>query len=258
MSREVMTPPPISVTPEEPMRGRPWGLWKTIGWGSLIAVSFVLAQTLAMGVFAGVRMAQGEKIAVHELGTRGDILALGSLAAAPVAVILCLVAASLRKGITVGEYLALRPPRLKESLRWLGYGLVFMFISDLVTYLLGKPIVPDFMIEAYTSAGRAVPFLWLALLVAAPLSEEFFFRGFLFAGFRESPLRTAGAILLTSLLWAGIHLQYDLHGILLIFIGGIFIALARVRTGSLWTCILLHGWWNFIATVQVLIRTYYS
>ena len=44
-----------------------------------------------------------------------------------------------------------------------------------------------------------------------PVFEELFFRGFLLEGFRRTFLGTTGAVVLTSLLWAVIHTQYDLY-----------------------------------------------
>ena len=60
--------------------------------------------------------------------------------------------------------------------------------------------------------GAADGALWLlviAFCVAAPISEEFFARGFLYRGWSESFLKVPGAILLSSLVWTALHLQYD-------------------------------------------------
>lgn len=106
------------------------------------------------------------------------------------------------------------------------------------------------MLEVYGTAGNALPLLWLALIVAAPFSEEFLFRGFLFTGLKESRLGAYGTILITSLIWASIHAQYDLYGITTIFVAGIFLGFARLKTNSIWLCVLLHGLMNLIATLQ--------
>ena len=90
-------------------------------------------------------------------------------------------------------------------------------------------------------------------MVAAPLFEEIFFRGFMFAGLQHSRLGPIGAMVLSSLAWAIIHLQYDLYGITQIFLGGLLLGYARFRSGSIFPAIAMHALMNLIATVQVII-----
>jgi membrane protease YdiL (CAAX protease family) len=125
-----------------------------------------------------------------------------------------------------------------------------LLLSDVFTTLMGRPIVPDFMVDVYQTAGF-VPFLWLALIVAAPLMEEVFFRRFLLAGFSRSKIGAPGAIVLTAALWAAIHSQYDFYGIATIFVFGLFLGYARLKTGSIYTTIILHAVMNLGATIQV-------
>ena len=98
-----------------------------------------------------------------------------------------------------------------------------------------------------------LPVLVVALLVAAPVVEEVFFRGFLFKGLAASAVGAGGAILLTSLLWAGIHLQYDVYGKGLIFTVGLFLGVVRWRTGSVTLTVMLHGMINAVATTQTIV-----
>jgi membrane protease YdiL (CAAX protease family) len=95
------------------------------------------------------------------------------------------------------------------------------------------------------------PLLWLALVIFTPALEETFFRGFLFEGFRQSRIGVIGAIGLTTLIWAALHVQYDIYGMFIIFIMGILLGIARFKTGSLWSSLLMHAFFNFVATLQV-------
>jgi uncharacterized protein len=55
--------------------------------------------------------------------------------------------------------------------------------------------------------------LWLTLVVIAPIGEETLFRGFLFRGWYRVPLDVWPVIIVTSSIWALSHVQYDLfHG----------------------------------------------
>ena len=95
------------------------------------------------------------------------------------------------------------------------------------------------MASAYETA-RSLPILWVAIVLAAPLMEEAFFRGFLFQGMQQSRIGPAGATLITSVLWAGTHVQYDAYDIGTIFVLGLVLGAARWRTGSIYTPTLMH------------------
>ena len=121
--------------------------------------------------------------------------------------------------------------------------------SDTLTWLLGKPIVPEFMADLVRNTS-IVPLLWLSIIVAAPVFEELFFRGFLIEGLRRGSLGDAGAIVLTSIIWASIHIQYGLYEIGTIFIFGLALGLARIGCRSLWVPIAMHMAGNLVATLE--------
>ena len=86
-------------------------------------------------------------------------------------------------------------------------------------------------------SARADGALWLlviAFCVAAPISEEFFARGFLYRGWSESFLGPAGAILLSSLVWTALHLQYDWFFFGEVFSIGLLLGYLRYRSNSTW------------------------
>jgi membrane protease YdiL (CAAX protease family) len=160
----------------------------------------------------------------------------------------------LKKHSILGDYLALRPVPLKVLLRWFALLAALIILADIFTILIGRPIVPDFMAEVYATANP-VWLLWIALLVGAPLFEEIFFRGFLFRGFASSFLGTAGTVLVTSGLWALMHVQYDAFGITLVFALGLLLGVARARTGSLVVPLVMHSAANLVATLETAVTT---
>jgi uncharacterized protein len=88
-------------------------------------------------------------------------------------------------------------------------------------------------------------------VIFAPAFEEALFRGFLFAGFSQSRIGVPGTVILTSLLWASLHIQYDLYNIAMIFFLGIGLGIVRAKTNSLWSTFLMHGFWNLVAVILV-------
>jgi membrane protease YdiL (CAAX protease family) len=158
----------------------------------------------------------------------------------------------LRGTLPVSRYLGLHLPEGRIILLWIGFFILFVVASDVLTVLIGRSIVPEFMVRAMQTSV-VPPLLWAAVVIAAPISEEFFFRGFLFEGLHRSRMRAGGAIVLTSVVWTVIHQQYDNWQLLWIFTAGILLGIVRVKTGSLLLCISLHAMMNLIATVEAII-----
>jgi hypothetical protein len=91
------------------------------------------------------------------------------------------------------------------------------------------------------------------MVVAAPIFEETFIRGFMFLGILRSKLGAAGAVFITSVAWAAMHLQYDAFGMGTIFALGIVLGLARWKTGSLYPSLAAHAAVNLIAVLQIVL-----
>jgi len=138
----------------------------------------------------------------------------------------------------------------RQLLFWLFVLITFIGLSDVISILLGKPTTPELMVKAYSSL--ASPWiLWVALLVAAPLFEELFFRGFLIKGLSASALRWYGAVIISSVMWAAIHIQYDLYGMGTILLLGFILGTARIKSGSIILTMLSHSFTNLVATGEV-------
>lgn len=230
-----------------------WRFPGTLAWGLLVAAVFVAAQVATTGVVAlhgkgELTETQAAQI-LEAAPTDGYVLSVSTFVSMLVCVPLLFGIARLKKGSDLREYFALRPVPLRTLLGWMGLTLVLLAFSDGLSWLLGKPIVPDFMRVVHATA-QPLWLLWLALIVAAPLFEEVFFRGFLFTGFAASAAGAAGAIVITSALWAVIHLQYDLYGIATLFVLGVVFGVARLRTGSLYVPLALHAMTNLIAAAE--------
>lgn len=232
-----------------PPRG-PWGFWATIGLGTVIGLGWMAAQIAVVIAWAVISSAVGAPVVPEELEESGLLLALATCASAPVALGLTWLFVWLRRGKPAAEYLGFRRVSVKTvALSSLAL-VVFVGLSEALTALLQKPSVTDFMRHAYQTAGFT-PLLWLTLVVVAPLTEETLCRGFIFEGIVRSRLGATGAIVLTALLWALPHFQYDAYGVATIFFFGLFLGFVRWKTGSLYVTLWLHALANLFATLQV-------
>jgi hypothetical protein len=222
-------------------RPRPWGLWATLGWSFLVLGVYFAAQTV-MAVAATLAAAGEPSI--------GLTFCVATWISNPVCVALIAALAAGRRGFSVTDYLALRAVPWQRLARWIGGVILFAVAADVLTFLLGRNVVPESMLEIYTSVRWPV-LLWSVVLLAAPVFEEVFFRGFMFRGVQASRLGSSGAIALTSLVWTGMHVQYDWYNLLIVFAGGVLLGVARARMGSVYPTIAMHSVWNLIATLEV-------
>jgi membrane protease YdiL (CAAX protease family) len=241
----------INSTSLEP-RAPQWGLAGTLCWGIVVAIITVIIQTLAVIGYAISIYGDFSEELLAGLEYNGTALSIATFATFILCSLLIFGIIKLKRNSNIRHYLALNTISLSEVKKWVLVIIALIVLSDSLTYFLGKPIVVEFMTKTHSSADIMWLF-WIALIVAAPAFEELFFRGFLYAGLSSSFLGPTGAILVTSATWAAVHLQYELYGILSIFVVGVVLGVARFTTGSILTTIMMHSIMNLVATVQTAI-----
>jgi len=235
---------------------RIWKFWGTAFWGLFIFAGMFIGQ---IGVVAWLILRRGGPIdiaaAIHAVGG-GLTISLSVIMGLP-AVLAALWIAIRISRTRFTDYLALRWPSWTD----LAIGVVALIVLvmgwDLLSRAAGREIAPGFMGEVLNSA-RADGSLWLlviAFVVAAPISEEFFARGFLYRGWSESFLGPVGAIVLSSLVWTALHLQYDWFFFGEVFSIGLLLGYLRFRYNSTWLTVVLHGLNNTAAVVQTILLT---
>jgi len=230
-----------------------WGLLGTVAWGIVVGAVFVLLQVGTVVALAQLPAhgASADDVARFFESASGDgtLFSLATFATTAVCVPLVLGIVKLKRGARIREYLALEPIAARSALRWFGALALALLASDLLTVALGRLIVPPVMAALYATANPVWLF-WVALVVAAPLFEEVFFRGFLFKGLGSSVLGTAGTILVTAAVWALIHLQYDAYGIATVFVIGLLLGAARAWGGTLLLPLGMHSVANLAAAFE--------
>jgi membrane protease YdiL (CAAX protease family) len=243
----------LNIAATLPIEKKRWGLWATLRFSVIIIVLDVFAQGLSIGMVAAIQSGFGSEVSTKELlkniETDGFLLAVGTIASAWVGTLVIAAIVLLRKGISFKEYLAIKDIPLKEYVRWFAIFLVFILSWEGLNVLFDQP-VSDWMMKTYQTA-QYLPLLWVAIVIAAPLVEELFFRGFLFEGLRESWMGPVGAVLVTSIFWASIHVQYNVFQMVMIGFLGVLLGIAKIKTRSLYITLAMHSLLNLIAMVQV-------
>jgi len=225
-----------------PGKARPFGPMASIG---LTIVLFLIMQGIQAGVVVPLEAARNVARSgdghAGEGSVDGLVLSVATLVSNPIVVAIVALLVWARR-YPLRDYLALRLPTMRQAAIAVGGMFVLMAASDSTSYLLGRPIVHSFMIEMYRTSPL-VP-LFLAVVIVGAAGEEVLFRGFLYQGIAWSRPGPLAAILLSALLWAAPHLQYDLYGVATIALVGLYLGAVRFKTGSLLLTILLHGLMN--------------
>jgi hypothetical protein len=132
-----------------------------------------------------------------------------------------------------------------SALGWVAVAFVsYLVLAALYTQLVNPP--PEDLPEQLGADEST--FLALVtgvfVMVVAPFAEEFFFRGFLYQGLRNSwgvPLGVIGS----AAIFSGIHAAPDKF--VPLFFLGVALSLLFEKTRSLWPCIILHAVNNALA-----------
>ncbi|MDA9435266.1 CPBP family intramembrane glutamic endopeptidase [Bradyrhizobium sp. CCBAU 51627] len=239
--------PPLIETPAPP---RVWKFWGTALWGLLIFFAMFVGQIGAVVVLVALRGLPMDLASLQVVGREPQALALSVIMGLPATLAVVWLAIRIKKASFV-DYLALYWPTWRQFFLGAAGLLLTVLAWEVVSRFLGREATPGFMTDLLKS-GRdkgAALLLLFAFSVAAPMSEEVLARGFLFRGWSASVLQVPGAIILSSLVWTAVHLQYDLYFLAEVFSIGLWFGYMRYRAGSLWLTILLHALNNSTAVV---------
>jgi membrane protease YdiL (CAAX protease family) len=245
--------PPITLIPTQ-RPPRIWKFWGTALWGLFIFAAMFAGQIAVVAWFVLWREGPIDiAAAIHVVGG-GLTISLSVIMGLP-AVLAALWIAIRFSRTPFADYLALRWPSWTNLL--IGVLALFVLVMgwDVLSRAAGREVAPGFMGEVLKSA-RADGALWLlviAFTVAAPITEEFFARGFLYRGWSESFLGPVGAIILSSLVWTALHLQYDWFFFGEVFSIGLLLGYLRYRSNSTWLTVVVHGLNNLAAVVQTIL-----
>ena len=240
-ARRLLGPPPLTEPQPRPARrnavmaltGLPQTGWHlgTVGLGVATAFVLLLIGAGSVAVFdPGLETTAGRDVAQLAVG----------LALMGTALIFALTDAggSLRGALQrLGLGSMTRRALGMAVLAWLTYLVIAMFLTPLL-----EPQQEDVTNElgADESTVLSAIFAGILIVIIAPLSEELFFRGFMYAGLRRAlPLWPAAVI--SALIWGSLHLSGGNVGVALqLSVFGVVLAFLYERSGTLWAPIIAH------------------
>lgn len=157
-------------------------------------------------------------------------------------------------------------PRIDLGLRltWgdTGWGVLTGFAGLLlagVAALITQLFVPDVTSAAAEAAGElqeeagrlSIMMFALLVMVGAPIVEEIFFRGILFAALRKRGINAVVTIVLTGVVFAGFHFEPTRFFVLLPT--GLLLGWVRWKTGSTGSSMVAHGVVNAPGAIVLLV-----
>jgi uncharacterized protein len=242
------------------------GLWESLGiLLAIVLVYFVLQLFVGLAIsLIGFRAQQDDPTALLKSAIIGvfpaSVLTAGFI----------WWVSKFRGGVP-RDILALRWPRLG----WLGWLVViggFLIVMYAVLILVvvvfqidisqfqmgpdGESEAQDLVKQGMAEMAKEPMLYWfavLAVVIGAPIGEEFIFRGYMFSFLSRTRVGLTGATLLTSAAWALSHkitAPWYLVGVL--FVMGIALGCLLIRFGSLWVTLICHGVWNAISSLAIL------
>jgi membrane protease YdiL (CAAX protease family) len=230
--------------------GRPISADAATGWSLLV---FVVAQAIT-AIVVLTWYSDSVSASSTPIYHDGTLIALVTLVTNPALVALFWGVVRYH-GLDAREYLGLT----RFSLRHFLIGVLAIAALAAALYLVASlaklDLVPRFQTDTYTSARRdgwLVPLL-LAVVVVGPIGEEIMFRGFLYRGWVRPGFVVTPVIMLT-LLWSGMHIQYDWFGISQVFLTGLVLGWLRWLSGSTALTVVLHMLVNLEATVETFVK----
>ena len=140
---------------------------------------------------------------------------------------------------------------------------VFVFLLDIFLtgffgILTSLSALDDYFIDPNSDSNVIILlFYFINLVIAAPIVEELFFRGYLLDKLRTKH-SDIFSIIVTGLFFGLVHWSpyyyfwhdlVDFSPILFTGIGGILYAWLRIKTGSIWPSIICHSIWNLFVGV---------
>lgn len=242
-----------SPVPPAPARGwKPIDLLVFIG---LLAASFIGANLIAVLAFLGLQATLVQPLSPQHL-QKDPLFAMA---------LQLLIYSLLLLGLYAQVVFSQHRPFL-EALKWRPSTALakFEFLFSGMLLAIAVQFMPAFLPESktfpleeyFTSASAAYAAGAFAIIVA-PFVEEVVFRGVLF-GIFETSLGLTAAVILSALLFAGLHVaEYwgAWHHLLMIVIVALVLSLARGMTGSFATSYFLHLAYNFTIMLLLYLQT---
>ncbi len=240
----------IATDIQQSSQDRQYSIFTTLLWMLFLAlgVQTIISIFIAFGMGAYGLPAEEMDYAF----LRPDVLALTGIISAFISLPLIKKAAFHSGKPFPFTFLSVKPINSATMIKVLLSGIACYALVYALSHLLSID-TPQFMLDVKAQTHNAFDILMVVvgICLVAPIIEEMIFRGLAYARLEQSRLGAPGAILVTSLIFTLIHLQYDMVVLSLLAIFAFLLGYVRYKTNNLLYCIALHMLYNTIATIEL-------
>lgn len=218
----------------------PWGIGDVVRIAVVAAIAIGLFSMIAMGV--AITNAGPVHVSTSDLARNPRVVVPAQFAAYLV-VVIYMVWLVRSPGRSFWPVVGWHWPRVRW-VGWAGLGVALALMVQAASTLL--PIPQSLPIDRYFRDTAGAYMMTVFGVTFAPLVEELFFRGFMYAALARR-LGMMAAVLITAALFAFIHTSQLANAwapLLLLFFVGVVLTAVRARTGSVATTFLVHVGYN--------------
>lgn len=229
-----------------------WGALMTFVWATLL---LLLTQVVVAYLVMAYHLKKLGLSFSLENTQRIDLLADATMQAVVYGSLLMVLSLPciifLKKDSSLIAYLPFSRISIIDMLKWLALSFAVMLLSSVLFQAVSAEESAE--MGELINHVESLPWMYVAIVLAAPISEELLFRGFMISGLERInlPDASAVAVFVSSFIWGIIHMQYNHNEVFQIFLLGLVFGYARIKTRSLLTPILLHIINNLIAVFFV-------
>jgi membrane protease YdiL (CAAX protease family) len=168
--------------------------------------------------------------------------------AAPLfAIVVVLVVTKLR-GISWRDVVGLRLPRARQFVLWMLLWIVWVAAEEVAIRVLHLD-----QAQPWPQKDSLIIALRIAAIgILGPVAEELVCRGLLLGRLMATRLGVYGSVAVIAAGWAVVHVQYGWPTLVMIFLDGLVLGAARVRSRSVYVPIAMHMAGNLFSIYQSL------
>lgn len=111
----------------------------------------------------------------------------------------------------------------------------------------------NLILSAFDSTITSMILSFITVCLLAPVIEELVYRGVLFSLLKKLRLNVALLILLSTAVFTAVHSHYDTADLTFVFVLGLFVGYARVKTHGLLVPIAIHFTVNLYGYIMVVL-----
>lgn len=137
--------------------------------------------------------------------------------------------------------LGFNKPRFSRNIA----AMILIYFTILIVEWVAFPLInqSEYEKSIILNADITVKEYFIIYVIFGPIQEEILFRGLLFdIFFRKN--RILSALIIPSVMWSLLHVQYGIEYILSITLSGIVLAMIRKESGSIFIGVILHIFGN--------------